>query len=166
MGKGKVIFVNERKIKVRVNGKDCELSVKPNELLLNVLRDKLGLLGTKYGCGTGDCGACTVLINNEPRLSCLTLAATVDGAEITTIEGMATNGELHPIQEAFVKHGAIQCGFCIPGIIMMAKSFLDENPHPTDEEIKESLKGHLCRCTGYINIIKAIKAASLEMAKG
>ena len=158
--------MNERKINVKVNGKSCELSVKPNELLLNVLRDELGLLGTKYGCGTGDCGACTVLINNEPKLSCLTLAVTVDGAEITTIEGMATNGKLHPIQDAFIKHGAIQCGFCIPGIVIMAKSFLDENPCPTDEEIKESLKGHMCRCTGYVNIVKAIKAASLEMSKG
>ena len=158
--------MDERKIKVKVNGKNFELSVKPNELLLNVLRDKLGLSGTKYGCGTGDCGACTVLINDEPMLSCLTLAATVDGAEVTTIEGMATNGKLHPIQEAFVKHGAIQCGFCIPGIVMMAKSFLDENPSPTDEEIKESLKGHMCRCTGYVNIIRAIKAASLEISKG
>jgi len=158
--------MGERKIKVKVNGKNFELSVKPNELLLNVLRDKLGLSGTKYGCGTGDCGACTVLINDEPMLSCLTLAATVDGAEVTTIEGMATNGKLHPIQEAFVKHGAIQCGFCIPGIVMMAKSFLDENPSPTDEEIKESLKGHMCRCTGYVNIIRAIKAASLEISKG
>ena len=158
--------MDERKIKVKVNGKNFELSVKPNELLLNVLRDKLGLSGTKYGCGTGDCGACTVLINDEPMLSCLTLAATVDGAEVTTIEGMATNGKLHPIQEAFVKHGAIQCGFCIPGIVMMAKNFLDENPSPTDEEIKESLKGHMCRCTGYVNIIRAIKAASLEISKG
>ena len=158
--------MDERKIKVKVNGKNFELSVKPNELLLNVLRDKLGLSGTKYGCGTGDCGACTVLINDEPMLSCLTLAATVDGAEVTTIEGMATNGKLHPIQEAFVKHGAIQCGFCIPGIVIMAKSFLDENPSPTDEEIKESLKGHMCRCTGYVNIIRAIKAASLEISKG
>lgn len=158
--------MDEHKIKVKVNGKDTELSVRPNDLLLNVLRDKLGLMGTKYGCGTGDCGACTVLINDEPKLSCLTLAATVNGSEITTIEGMATNGKLHPIQDAFVKEGAIQCGFCIPGIVMMAKSFLDENSSPTDEEIKESLKGHMCRCTGYLNIIKAIKAASLEISKG
>ncbi len=160
-----MIEMEERKIKMKVNGKAHELSVKPNELLLNVLRDKLGLLGTKYGCGTGDCGACTVMINNEPKLSCLTLAVTVDGAEVTTIEGIATNDKLHPIQEAFVKHGAIQCGFCIPGIIIMAKSFLEENPRPTDEEIKAALKGHMCRCTGYVNIIKAIKAASIEMAK-
>jgi len=160
-----VIGMEERKIKIKVNGKGHELSVKSNELLLNVLRDKLGLLGTKYGCGTGDCGACTVMINDEPKLSCLTLAVTVDGAEITTIEGIATNGKLHPIQKAFVKHGAIQCGFCIPGIIIMAKSFLEENPRPTDEEIKAALKGHMCRCTGYVNIIKAIKAASVEMAK-
>jgi aerobic-type carbon monoxide dehydrogenase small subunit (CoxS/CutS family) len=166
MGESKVIFMEERKIRLKVNGKDCELSVKPNELLLNVLRNKLGLTGTKYGCGTGDCGACTVLINNEPRLSCLTLAVTVDEAEITTVEGLATNGKLHPIQEAFVKHGAIQCGFCIPGIVIMAKGLLDINPNPTVEEIKEALKGHLCRCTGYINIIKAIKAAALEMSKG
>lgn len=160
-----MIGMEERKIKIKVNGKGHELSVKSNELLLNVLRDKLGLLGTKYGCGTGDCGACTVMINDEPKLSCLTLAVTVDGAEITTIEGIATNGKLHPIQKAFVKHGAIQCGFCIPGIIIMAKSFLEENPRPTDEEIKAALKGHMCRCTGYVNIIKAIKAASVEMAK-
>ncbi len=158
--------MNDHKIKVKVNGIDFEVTVKPNELLLNVLRDKLGFTGTKYGCGTGDCGACTVLVDDEPVLSCLTLAATADGAEITTIEGMATNGKLHPIQEAFIKHGAIQCGFCIPGVILMAKSFLDENPCPTDEEIKDSLKGHLCRCTGYINIVRAIKAASLEVSKG
>lgn len=166
MGEVKVIGMMERKIKIKVNGKDYELCVKPNELLLNVLRDKLSFTGTKYGCGTGDCGACTVLVNDEPVLSCLTLAATVDGAEITTIEGMASNGKLHPIQEAFIKHGAIQCGFCISGIVMMTKSFLDENPRPTDEEIKESLKGHLCRCTGYVNIVKAIKAASLEISRG
>ncbi len=157
--------MDEHMIKLNVNGKDREVSVKPNELLLNVLRNKLGLLGTKYGCGTGDCGACTVLINGEPKLSCLTLAVTVDGAKVTTIEGLAKDGKLNPVQEAFIKHGAIQCGFCIPGIVMMATSFLETHPNPTDEEIKETLKGHMCRCTGYLNIIKAIKAASIEMSR-
>ncbi len=157
--------MEERKIKLKVNGDLREQYVKPNELLLNALRDRFGLLGTKYGCGTGDCGACTVLLNDQPILSCMTLAVTVDGMEITTIEGLAKNGKLHPIQEAFIKHGAIQCGFCIPGIVLMAKGLLDENPNPTEEEIKKSLKGHLCRCTGYVNIIKAIKAASKEISR-
>lgn len=152
----------EKKIKFIINKKPKELSVKSNELLLNVIRKDLGLTGTKYGCGTGECGACTVLVDGEPVLSCLTLAVAVNGKEITTIEGIVGD-ELHPVQKAFLEHGAIQCGFCTPGMILMAKALLDENPSPTEEEIKEFIKGNLCRCTGYTNIVKAIKEAKIPI---
>jgi len=146
---------------LRVNGVRRELLVSPNELLLNVLRDRMGLTGTKYGCGIGECGSCTVLVDCEPMLSCLTLAICVDGSDIATIEGIAQkDGKLHPIQESFLEHGAIQCGFCTPGMIIMAKNLLDENPKPTEEEIREHIRGNLCRCTGYTQIVKAIQVCS------
>jgi carbon-monoxide dehydrogenase small subunit len=128
--------------------------------LLELIRDHLHLTGTKEGCGTGDCGACTVLLNNKPVNSCLVLAIEADGKEILTIEGLAENGKLHPLQEAFIEHGAVQCGFCTSGMILTAKAFLDENPSPSEEDVKRAISGNLCRCTGYVKITKAILAAS------
>lgn len=150
----------KRPIKLIVNGDPYELLVEPNETLVDVIRNKLDLTGTKEGCGTGDCGACTVIIDGKSVNSCLMLAIEADGKEILTIEGVAKNGELHPIQKAFINEGAIQCGFCTPGMVLSAKALLDENPHPTEEEIKFGIAGNLCRCTGYIKIIKAIQTAS------
>lgn len=149
-------------IKLTINGEIYELLVEPNELLLDVLRNRLDLTGTKEGCGTGDCGACTVIVDGKSVNSCLMLAIEADGKEILTIEGLAKNGELDPIQKAFVNEGAIQCGFCTPGVVLSAKSLLDENPHPTEEEIKIWIAGNLCRCTGYVKIIKAIQIASQD----
>ncbi len=148
------------KITFKVNGEPVTLDVKPNELLINVLRDKLKLTGTKYVCGIGECGACTVLLDGEPILSCLTLAVDVNGREVTTIEGISKGDELSEVQEAFVEEGAIQCGYCIPGFIIMGEYLLRIKQKPTEDEIKECLRGNLCRCTGYVNIIKAIKKAS------
>lgn len=150
----------KKQITLIVNGVKRELLVAPNELLLNVLRDHLGLTGAKYGCGIGECGSCTVLLYGEPVLSCLTLAATVDGSDIVTIEGlMGSDGSLHPLQNSFLEHGAVQCGFCTPGMILTGKALLDENPQPTEEEIREYLRGNLCRCTGYTQIVQAIQDA-------
>lgn len=148
------------KIELIVNGVRKTVDVEPNELLINVLREKLGLTGTKYGCGIGECGACTVMVDGEPVLSCLTLAIEVSGKQITTIEGIAKDGRLDPVQEAFIEEGAIQCGYCTPGFIITAKTLLREKPNPTREEIIEYIKGNLCRCTGYINIVKAIQKAA------
>ena len=148
-----------------LNGKPVKVYVEPNELLINVLRDKLGLTGAKYGCGIGECGACTVLLDGEPVLACLTLAMEVEGREVTTIEGLAKDTELDAIQKAFLEEAAVQCGFCTPGFILTAKALLKENPSPSEEEIKEYLRGNLCRCTGYVNIIKAIKKASKELKR-
>ncbi|MBW1669048.1 MAG: (2Fe-2S)-binding protein [Deltaproteobacteria bacterium] len=151
--------MNKRKVTFTVNGERHELVVEPNELLLNVLREKLGLTGTKYACGKGQCGACTVLVNGESFLSCLTLAVAVDGAEIRTIEGVAEpDGTLDPIQEAFLDSSAIQCGFCTPGMVLMGRELLNRNPRATEEEIREQIKGNLCRCTGYFSIVRAIKS--------
>jgi carbon-monoxide dehydrogenase small subunit len=147
-------------ITLKVNGKDYPLEVKPNEILLNVLRDRLGLMGTKYGCGIGECGACTVLLEGRAILSCQTLAFTADGRRITTIEGLEKNGSLDPLQQAFIDEGAVQCGYCTPGMILSAKALLDVKPDPTNEEIKQAIRGNLCRCTGYTNIVRAIKTAS------
>lgn len=147
-------------ITMMVNGERHELEVEPNTLLLNVLRDDLGLVGTKYGCGKGQCGACTVLVNGESFLSCLTLAVAVDGAQIQTIEGVAAlDGTLDPLQEAFLDQGAIQCGFCTPGMVLMGKELLDRKPAASEEEIRDQIRGNLCRCTGYTSIVKAIQAA-------
>ena len=147
-------------IELRVNGDQYEVAVEPRRTLLEVLRDNLGLTGTKEGCDMGACGSCTVLLDNKAVLSCLTLAVEAQGKEITTIEGVAKDGKLHPIQEAFINHGAIHCGFCTPGMILSAKALLDENPRPTKEEIKEAIAGNLCRCTGYVKIVEAIMAVS------
>lgn len=144
-------------IEFSINGQKRKVSVKPNDLLINILRDDIYLTGTKYGCGIGECGACTVFLNNETVLSCLTLAASVDGKEIITIEGLAKGNELHPMQIAFLKNVAVQCGFCTPGMILTAVALLKENPNPTEEEIKDYMRGNICRCTGYVQIIKAIK---------
>lgn len=150
----------KRLIQLRVNGELHEVAVHPHWTLLEVLREELDLTGAKKGCDAGDCGGCTVILDGKPVVSCLTLAVEADGRDILTIEGLAQNGQLHPIQNAFVEHGAIQCGFCTPGMIMSAKALLDENPKPTEEEVKQAIAGNLCRCTGYAKIVEAILAAS------
>ena len=146
----------KRIMKLDVNGEEFELLTEVHRTLLEVLRENLGLTGTKRGCDLGTCGACTVLIDGKPYLSCLTLAADVQGKKITTIEGLSQNGDPHRLQTAFVEKGAIQCGFCTPGMILTAKAFLDENPHPSESEVKKAISGNLCRCTGYTKIIEAI----------
>jgi carbon-monoxide dehydrogenase small subunit len=151
------------RISLNVNGRDYPLEVSPNEILLNVLRDRLGLMGTKYGCGLGECGACTVLLDGKAVLSCQTLAFTADGKRITTIEGLEHDGDLHPLQQAFIDEGAVQCGYCTPGMILSAKALLDRQQDPTNEEIKQAIRGNLCRCTGYTNIVRAIKTASAKL---
>lgn len=143
-------------LKLHVNGEEVEVLTEPHKTLLEVLREDLGLTGTKRGCDLGTCGACTVLIDGKPYLSCLTLAVAVQGKKIVTIEGLTEGGELHPLQKAFAEKGAIQCGFCTPGMIMTAKAFLDEEPHPSEEEVKKAIAGNLCRCTGYVKIVEAI----------
>lgn len=152
-----------REIEFTINGRKRKVFVKPKDLLFNVIRDELGLKGTKYGCGTGECGACTVLLDGKPVLSCLTLAVAVNGREITTIEGIGTDENLHPIQQAFIDAGAIQCGYCTPGMIISAKALLDRNQNPTEGEIRRAIKGNLCRCTGYVKIIAAIQLAAKRM---
>lgn len=149
-------------IEFTINNEKRRLSVKPNDLLINIIRDDLFLTGSKYGCGIGECGACTVLINGEPVLSCLTLAAAVDGKEITTIEGLAKGNELHPMQIAFLKNAAVQCGFCTPSMILTATALLKENPNPTEDEIRDYMRGNICRCTGYVQIVKAIEECATE----
>ncbi len=151
--------VKKRVITINVNGDDFDVAVFPRQTLVNVLRDDLGLIGTKKSCQSGACGACTVLIDGKAILSCLTLAVEWEGTSITTIEGISGQDKLHPVQLSFIDNGAIQCGFCSPGIIMTAKSLLDETPHPNDEEINDAIAGTLCRCTGHIKIKEAIKKA-------
>lgn len=153
----------KKEIEFTINGERRKLPVQPNELLLDVIRGDLGLTGTKYGCGTGECGACTVLIGGEPVLSCLTLAVAANKKNITTIEGIGTDENPHPLQQAFVETGAVQCGFCTPGMILSAKALLDKNPNPTEDEIKKAVEGNLCRCTGYVKIIEAIKLTAKRM---
>ncbi len=150
-------------IDLKVNGQTYEVETQPWRTLAEVLRDQLNLTGTKISCAEGHCGACTVIINGRAVNSCLMLIGEAQGKEILTIEGLSVGGELHPIQDAFVTHGAVQCGFCTPGVIMGAKSFLEDNPDPSEEEIKTALSGHLCRCTGYVQIIEAVKAAALNL---
>ena len=144
------------KISLTVNGKSCNLEVDSQRTLLDVLRRDLALTGTKEGCGMGDCGTCTVLLNGKPINSCLTLAVEADGQKIETIEGVASDGKLHPIQQAFIDHGGVQCGFCTPGMILSAKALLENNPRPTELEVRTAIAGNLCRCTGYDKIVKAI----------
>lgn len=150
-------------ITLTVNGKAHSLDVRPNHTLLKVLRDQLGLTGTKECCSVGECGACTVLVNGRSVNSCLMLAAEADGKAIVTVEGLSVGGALNRLQEAFLEEGAVQCGFCIPGMVMSAQNLLIQNPHPTDEEIKEGLAGNLCRCAGYPRIVAAVRAASEEV---
>lgn len=148
-------------IVLNINGDEQELLINPQQTLLEVIRDNMGLTGTKCGCNEGSCGSCTVLVDGRPTLSCSTLAIANVGKQIITIEGLAgPDGELDPLQRAFAENGAVQCGFCTPGMILSARSLLDRNPQPNEEEIKESLAGNLCRCTGYTKIIKAVKAAA------
>ena len=141
-----------------VNGEVHEIAVKSNDTLLEVLREKLGLIGTKEACGMGECGACTVLMNGRPILSCLMLALDATGKEITTIEGLSLGEGLDPLQESFVRHGAVQCGYCTPGMILTARELLKREKHPNKEQIREAISGNLCRCTGYAKIVEAIQA--------
>ena len=147
-----------------VNGKVEYLEIQPKETLLQVLREHLHLMGTKESCGMGECGACSVLLNGKVIKSCLTLALEVNEQTITTIEGLSQGDHLHPLQKAFVEKGAVQCGFCSPGMILTAKSLLDENPHPSEAEVKRALMGNVCRCTGYTKIIEAVLSAATEMS--
>lgn len=153
-----------KQVKITVNRKEYELMVEPNMTLLDLLRDNLGLTGTKKGCDEGDCGACTVILDGKPVSSCLVLAVQADGKEVLTIEGLELESEdsLHLLQKAFVHNGAIQCGFCTPGMILSAKALLDRNPHPSREEIQRAISGNLCRCTGYQKIVEAIESVCRE----
>lgn len=152
-------------INLVVNKMAYEIAVAPNRTLAQVLREDLNLPGTKIGCGIGDCGACTVVLDGRPVNSCLVLAVQVDGSEITTIEGVADGRELHPVQNAFIEHGAIQCGFCTPGMILTAKTLLEKNAKPSEGEIRSALSGNLCRCTGYQKIVEAVQAVAGTMKK-
>lgn len=153
-------MIRRQKIRLIVNEQEYELLVEPHKTLLDVLRNNLSLTGTKRGCNSGECGACTVLLDGIPILSCMTLACEVEGKKIQTIEGIAQNGELHPVQKAFIECGAIQCGFCTPGMVLSAVALLNSNPNPNTDEIKKAISGNLCRCTGYIKIIEAIQQAA------
>ena len=156
----------KQRLTLKVNGRTEEFLIDPHRTLLQVLREDLGLTGAKHGCGVGDCGSCTVLLDNEPVNSCLVLALQVDGREVTTIEGLAKDGELHPVQDAFIDHGAIQCGFCTPGMILTSKALLDKNPDPDRKEIRQAISGNLCRCTGYQKIVEAVEDAAQRLAEG
>jgi len=155
----------KRVITLRINGEIYELLVKTNETLLDVLREKLGLTGTKRGCDSGACGACTVIIDGEPALSCMTLAIRCQNRSIMTIEGLAQNGQLHPLQKSAMEHDAVQCGFCTPGWLLSAKVLLDNNPHPTLDEVRAAIAGNLCRCTGYRKIEESILAVADRKVK-
>jgi carbon-monoxide dehydrogenase small subunit len=150
-------------IEITINGRKRRFDVEPNKLLLNLVRDELYLTGTKYGCGIGECGACTVHLDGQAVLACMVLAVDADGRNVTTIEGVADGDKLDPVQEAYIEEGAIQCGFCTPGFIMTTKALLKENPDPSEGEIREYLKGNYCRCTGYVNIINAVQSAAKKL---
>ncbi len=150
-----------RHVSLAVNGVAYELDLEPRELLVYVLRDRLGLTGTNVGCDTSSCGACTVLLNGESVKSCTLLGVQADGMELTTIEGLASNGDLHPLQQAFHDEHGIQCGYCTPGMVLAAASLLAENPEPSEAEIRHALEGNLCRCTGYQNIVAAVRTAAV-----
>ena len=153
--------ITHHEITLTVNGITRHLHVAANDLLLNVLREDLELTGTKYGCGIGECSACTVLMDGKPVLACLVLAAAADGSHIRTVEGLAApDGTLDPLQEAFIEHAALQCGFCTPGMLMTAKDLLETNPHPTEADVRDHLRGNMCRCTGYAAIVRAVLAAA------
>jgi len=154
-----------QQIKITVNERDYELLVKPWATLLDVIRDDLGLTGTKEGCGEGECGACTVIVDGKAVNSCIMLATEANGKKVTTIEGLADGDKLHPVQEAFLEMGGMQCGFCTPGMILSTKILLDANKNPTDEEIRKGLEGNFCRCTGYTKIFESVKAAAQKMAR-
>ena len=155
----------EREIELRVNGQSQHVVVKPQDLLVDVLRDRLGLTGTKKGCGTGECGACTVLIDGRPVNSCLVLAVRAQNKDILTIEGLGTPEQLHPLQQAFIENASVQCGFCAPGMLLSAKALLDKNQFPTEHEIRQAISGNLCRCTGYAKIVRAVEQAAQAMAQ-
>ena len=148
------------RLTLTVNGAPRALLVEPNRTLLELLREDLGLTGAREACDTGGCGACTVLVDGRPVYSCMVLAVDCQGKDVLTIEGLAPEGELHPLQRAFIDHGAIQCGFCTPGMVLTAKALLDENPAPTEEEVRQAIAGNICRCTGYVKIVEAIMAVS------
>jgi carbon-monoxide dehydrogenase small subunit len=154
--------MEKRLIQLRVNGEEHDVVTEPNRTLVEVLRENLELTGTKEGCGEGACGTCTVLMDGKPVRSCLTLAVEAQGTEIVTIEGLVSDGQLHPVQKAFIEHGAIQCGFCTPAMILTAKALLDENRKPTEEQARRSISGVVCRCTGYAKIVEAIMAAAAD----
>jgi len=153
----------EYKLHFYVNNNPVELMVEPHLTLLEVLREKLFLIGTKEGCGTGDCGACTVLLDGKPITSCLLLAVEAEGHHVETVEGLSSDGELHPLQSAYIRESGLQCGFCTPGMLMTSKALLDENPDPSEDEIRMGLAGNLCRCTGYDTIVRAVKSAAQEL---
>lgn len=153
-------------INVTVNGTPHELAIEPDLRLIDMLRNNLGLTGTKEGCGKGECGACTVIMDGKTVDSCLVLACQADGKEILTIEGMGTPEKLHPIQQAFIRNGAVQCGYCTPGMVLSAKALLDKKPNPTEEEIRRGISGNLCRCTGYQKIVDAVQDAAKTMGGG
>jgi len=157
---------SKKTIKVTVNGAKHTVSIPPDRLLLDMLREDLGLTGTKRGCGNGKCGACSIIMDGKLVDSCLVPAMKADGSEILTVEGLAGEGDLHPIQEAFLEKGAVQCGFCTPGMLLAAKSLLDQNPRPSIEEIKTTISGNLCRCTGYTKIIEAIESVGKDNETG
>jgi carbon-monoxide dehydrogenase small subunit len=150
-------------IEITINGRLRRFDVEPNKLLLNLVRDDLYLTGTKYGCGIGECGACTVHLDGEAVLACMVLAVDADGRNVDTIEGVADGNKLDPVQQAYIEEGAIQCGFCTPGFVMTTKALLAENPDPSEAEIREYLKGNYCRCTGYVNIVRAVQSAARKL---
>ena len=151
-------------IRITLNGEATDVSFAPYKTLLEVLREDLGHTGSKHGCELGECGACAVLLDGKPVLSCLLLALECDKRNVLTVEGLGSNGQLHPLQDAFADLGAAQCGYCTPAILVTAKALLDQNPHPTRDQIREALSGNLCRCTGYLQIFEAVEAAVLEIA--
>jgi len=155
----------KREIDLQVNGESYSIVVDTRETLLDALRYRLGFMGPKEGCGNGNCGSCTVSVNGMVADSCLIFAVEADGAEVTTVEGVAVGGKLHPVQQAFIENGGLQCGFCTPGFIMSAKALLEQNPNPTEQEIRLALSGNLCRCTGYDKIVRAVTAASQALSK-
>jgi aerobic carbon-monoxide dehydrogenase small subunit len=156
-------MVTKNRVRVKVNGQECEAEIEPRLLLVHFIRDVLGLTGTHVGCDTTNCGACTVLLGGRPVKSCTVFAIQADGREIRTIEGIASDGQLHPLQEGFKEEHGLQCGFCTPGMILSAYALLEKNPHPSEEEIRWGISGNLCRCTGYQNIVKAVQYAANKM---